>query len=956
MADNRNKTSAQRSTAKTQSTVHKTSTSSAGAKKAAGKSYVSTRNESKTTPKNSGGKKGKKPEQSKNSTSFASQIVPYILLVFALFLIICFITNAFCNPRNELDHGSEKEHIMGYVGYYVCEVFIGFFGYAAFIIPLVLFNLAIFWKRYAEDRLIAVKSVLTVLTIAMASALIHVCLHASDEDFSPIFVELYEDGAALYGGGVIGGYLGYALYSLANVTGAIFIAIVVLIPLVLFLVGTTPQAMIDKISKIIKEKSEQSSAKRKNAKEDKEYERRKAEKAEEKRLKAAEKKALLAEKRESRNKIDEAYEEPEEEEEILNTDSDESDFDAPNTVVTEENDSNTDDGDGSVLVYNDSSDEEKLISDEAITQKAPESDKSEPVLDYDPADFDEDEDAGDEVKFVLNNDIGEDIGAYGADDSLYGGEIVSGKNSKVDKTGDEVLKIDEETGEILNMPEGGEKPKETSEVVEYKFPPIDLLDKGENKYTISREEIEHNTEILKETLESFKIKIKEISCSCGPTITRYEIKPDTGVRVRQISNLVDDIALGLAKSGVRIEAPIPGKAAVGVEVPNDNRATVYLRNLIESPEFQNHKSKTAACLGADVSGKPVVFDIEKMPHLLVAGTTGSGKSICINSIIMSLLYKAKPNEVKLVLIDPKKVEFNVYKDIPHLSCKIVSDPKKAAGALNSAVNEMEKRFELIEEVGVRNITGYNEVTKNDPDKPFMPKMVIIIDELADLMMTAKEDVETAICRIAQKARAAGIHLILGTQRPSVDVITGLIKANIPSRIAFTVMSMVDSRTIIDIGGAEKLIGRGDMLYAPVGSPKPQRVQGSFVSDDEVERIVEFIKENNPPVVYDSDFEKSIDLEAAKCGNSGKKGGEDGFKPDSGDEDPKLYEAIELAIDAGKISTSLLQRRIEVGYGRAAKLIDRMEELGYVGPADGNKPRKILITRQDLAEKMMNSDD
>ena len=326
----------------------------------------------------------------------------------------------------------------------------------------------------------------------------------------------------------------------------------------------------------------------------------------------------------------------------------------------------------------------------------------------------------------------------------------------------------------------GEKP-EPEPVPEYVFPPVDLLEPGSSRYSSDPEEINKNADILRGVLQDFKINVKEITCSCGPTITRYEIKPEAGVRVRQIANLVDDISLALAKSGVRIEAPIPGKAAVGIEVPNDKSSAVKLRTIIENPDFTGHKSKLASCLGADVSGKPVVFDIEKMPHLLVAGTTGSGKSVCINSIIMSILYHAKPDEVKLILIDPKQVEFQIYKNIPHLSCRIISNPKKAAGALNSAVNEMEKRFELIKEVGVRNITGYNEITKNDPDKPYMPRLVIIIDEFADLMMTAKEEVETAVVRIAQKARAAGIHLIIGTQRPSVDVITGLIKANIPSR-------------------------------------------------------------------------------------------------------------------------------------------------------------------------------
>ncbi len=513
--------------------------------------------------------------------------------------------------------------------------------------------------------------------------------------------------------------------------------------------------------------------------------------------------------------------------------------------------------------------------------------------------------------------------------------------------------VDGLSDEEIVLPSESEEVSE-EEKREYAFPPIDLLIPGPKRYEADEDEIVRNTQTLRSVLESFHIRVKEIACSCGPTITRYEVKPDTGVRVRSIANLVDDIALGLAKSGVRIEAPIPGKAAVGIEVPNDHASTVALRNLIEAPEFMNHKSRLAACLGADVAGRPVMMDINKMPHLLVAGTTGSGKSVCINSIIMSILYKAKPDEVKLILIDPKKVEFAVYRDLPHLYCPLISDPKKAAGALNSAVVEMERRFELIEEVGVRNLAGYNEATAGDPERPPLPQMVIIIDELADLMMTASNEVETAICRLAQKARAAGIHLILGTQRPSVDVITGLIKANVPSRIAFTVSAAVDSRTIIDTVGAEKLIGRGDMLYSPVGSTKPMRVQGTFVSDGEVEKVVTFLKEHNAQIEYDESFMHMIEVEAAKCGQGKKKGGDVGNIEDfsalgGDDEDGKFWAAVEVAVDAEKISTSLLQRRLNLGYGRAAKIIDRMEEMGFVGAADGNKPRKLLITKQDLAE-------
>lgn len=496
-----------------------------------------------------------------------------------------------------------------------------------------------------------------------------------------------------------------------------------------------------------------------------------------------------------------------------------------------------------------------------------------------------------------------------------------------------------------------------SDAPEYVFPPLDILTKGSSRFEADDSQIQKNTQILQNTLESFKIRVKSVSCSCGPTVTRYEVKPEAGVRVRSISNLVDDISMNLAKAGVRIEAPIPGKSAVGIEVPNDNPSIVYLRNLLETPEFRNAKSRITACLGCEVSGRPVIFDINKMPHLLVSGTTGSGKSVCINCIILSILYKATPEEVKLILVDPKKVEFSMYRDIPHLYCPIVTDPKKAAGALYSAVAEMERRFELIEEVGVRNLAGYNEVTAGDNEHPPLPQMIIIIDELADLMMTAPADVESAICRLAQKGRAAGIHLILGTQRPSVDVITGLIKANIPSRIAFTVKSQVDSRTIIDVAGAEKLIGRGDMLYAPVGATKPLRVQGAFVSDGEVESVIEYVKEHNEKPVYDESFMQTIDAEAARCGSGKKRGGEDLSLDDIGGagdgEDPKFWEAVEVAVDANKVSTSLLQRRLELGYGRAAKIIDRMQEMGFVSPADGNKPRKVLLAPQDLAEIKMN---
>ncbi len=510
--------------------------------------------------------------------------------------------------------------------------------------------------------------------------------------------------------------------------------------------------------------------------------------------------------------------------------------------------------------------------------------------------------------------------------------------------------------ESISEPDGiAPVPDEPDEPVKvYEFPPISLLTPPAAATSADLEELRQTAQRLVDTLRSFKVKTKISDVAHGPTITRYELTPETGTRVSAIANLSDDIALNLAAQSVRIEAPIPGKAAVGVEVPNRVRETVSLRQLLETDQFANAKSLLTAALGCDVAGAPVYCDIAKMPHLLIAGTTGGGKSVCINCIIMSILYRARPDQVRLIMIDPKQVEFVPYDGIPHLHVPVVCDAKKAAGTLSWAVGEMEKRYEMIRDVGVRNIDSYNKVTENDPEKQFMPYLVIIIDELADLMMTAPDDVETSICRIAQKGRAAGVHVIIGTQRPSVDVVTGLIKANFPSRIALTVAQQVDSRTILGTGGAEKLLGRGDMLYAPIGSMKPQRVQGAFVSDSEVEVVTDFLKGSCPVPHYDEDAIEGIEEAARQCG-AGKKGR--GAAASSDDEsgggetfdDPMLRQALELAVDSGKISTSLIQRRLSLGYGRAAKLIDRMETLGYVGPPDGPRPREVLISRQQFQE-------
>ncbi len=490
----------------------------------------------------------------------------------------------------------------------------------------------------------------------------------------------------------------------------------------------------------------------------------------------------------------------------------------------------------------------------------------------------------------------------------------------------------------------------------YVFPPISLLtaDAGTNARP-SQADIARTARRLEELLLSFNVKTKVIDTTFGPTVTRYELQPETGVRVKSIVNLADDISLHLAADAVRIEN-IPGKAAVGIEIPNKNASMVRLRRLIENVTFKDAKSRLYTALGEDVAGNPVYLDIAKMPHLLVAGATGQGKSVCINSLILSLLYRNHPNDVKLILIDPKTVEFADFKDIPHLLVPVINDPKNAAGTLSWACSEMEKRYRLIQEVGARNLEGYNTAVANDPEREMMPQIVIFIDEFADLMMTAPDDVETSVCRLAQKARAAGMHLVIGTQRPSVDVITGLIKANIPSRIALTTASPVDSRTIIEQVGAEKLLGKGDMLYFPVGAMKPMRVQGAFVSSGEVQAVTQFIKEA-AHAQYDESIMKQIEDEAKRCGMKGKRAmaEDDG---DAGNEklDPKFMEALEIAIDSGTISTSMIQARLALGYGRAARIISIMERRGYIGEFDAaTKKRKILITREQYAELKMNGD-
>lgn len=526
----------------------------------------------------------------------------------------------------------------------------------------------------------------------------------------------------------------------------------------------------------------------------------------------------------------------------------------------------------------------------------------------------------------------------------------------------------------------------------YLMPPVCLLEAPpeEDNENISLE-LKQNGTILVDTLKSFGVSTGIVNISRGPSVTRYELQPAPGVKISKITNLADDIAMNLAAVGVRIEAPIPGKSAVGIEVPNKNTTIVKMRNIIESPEFVNAKSKLTVALGYDIAGKIVLADLSKMPHLLIAGSTGSGKSVCINSMLISLLYKANPDEVKLMLIDPKVVELGVYNGIPHLLVPVVTDPRKASGALSWAVNEMLKRYNTFAECNVRDIKGYNRLVEKQnnevdeweeahnediPQRSFeedemlaqaqaevgekaetpperltkMPQVVIVIDELADLMMAAPNEVEESICRLAQMARAAGMHLVIATQRPSVDVITGLIKANVPSRIAFAVKSQIDSRTILDGGGAEKLLGRGDMLYSPIGTNKPMRVQGCFVDDSEIEQIIEFVKKSHISE-YDDNIMEEIEKNAVAEASKSTQDGDNAM-----DLDPVMEDAIKCVVEAGQASTSLLQRRLRLGYARAGRLIDEMEQMGIVGPHEGSKPRQVLMSYQQWLERNMSRKD
>ncbi len=969
------------------------------------------------------------------SAKTAHRLLPYVLGIFAVFIGLALLFNLFCNRQNILAE-TPAEHWMGSVGYWLCYVLFGLFGPAVLVLPLLLANLAIYWKKFIDNRIAISKIIASAAFLILLGSLFHVFgLSIWTPDTRHMTAaQLMEVGSTMRMGGVIGGGIGYFLANYLNIAGAIILLFCLLFVLLFYVIGMTPHHLWTYVRARITAKREGRGT------------------VSEKDAEAAQYDAKMQEKLKKTTARREADGDETDENGIPAGAVIRKDGTAKETPAKTKSERLApmpipmlNPHEGKLFVP---ADVNKKMATGATVQPAAPAARPTPATSATPATvaataaetapvqkpavnpeanrdhavdpiFPKNErivrtvskaDRGFDLKDVFVSETRPQAAPAKTAHTPVPPEVPMpataaakpaapkatpapatppAEAKKADApsaasthqptvrevkelaqkdfglTSEEFEKIEAQHRTLPKAGEQGAKKVEVKKVVKtvapaaqkpkkYVFPPLTYLHAPEPMTAENHEEIRASVEKLSTTLQNFRISIEGIDYSHGPTVTRYELTPSPGVRVRSIVNLADDISLVFAAK-VRIEAPIPGKSAVGIEVPNKLRSNIFLRELLESKAFTDSQSKLTACLGADVTGKPLYFDISKMPHLLVAGATGMGKSVCINSIIMSLLYKASPDEVKLVLIDPKKVEFGIYKGIPHLLAPIVTAPKDAAGALQAAVEEMELRFELIQQVGARDIKGYNQVTANDPDMPFMPQIVIIIDELADLMMSAPDEVETAICRLAQKARAAGMHIIIGTQRPSVDVVTGLIKSNIPSRIAFTVASQVDSRTILDVAGAEKLIGKGDMLFAPVGAMGFTRVQGAFVDEKEVESICDFIRATNGSAVYDERFTSKMKEFSAQCGQKGKNAATADASPlpegGKGD-DSKYSDAVRIAVEEKKISTSLLQRKLTIGYSRAAKLIDRMQEEGLVSAPDGSKPRTVLITPEEYIEKFV----
>ena len=775
-------------------------------------------------------------------------------------------------------------NLIGKVGEVLSNVMFGLFGYMAYVAPLLIFFAFYFGLANMGNRGATIKLISGTVLFCMCCVLF--TLFAGVESVGDSIASYYRFSAdGHHGGGVIGGFFGHGMHSLLGMAGTIIVMLVLIIVCVVLVTERSFVSGVKKSSKAVVETARNGVERRREMA---------RERMEEKQRRMDKKASGIPTT--SQLTLKEASVQTESDA-VPETDKTSNQTTAKATYTTEDN--------GQMAM-------------EALSKIRIKGVDDQPTQDAD--------------ERVMGQEIGQNTTAP---------KPVVTKPEKIEKQ--EKVQVTEKDLDISADMQKVAKPKK-----EYKFPPLNLLGRGARKTNADNGNQLRETALrLQQTLHTFGVNVTVTDISQGPAVTRYELQPEVGVKVSKIVNLADDIKLNLAATDIRIEAPIPGKAAVGIEVPNSENTAVALRDLLEAPEFKNFDSKLAFAVGKDIGGKTVVTDIAKMPHMLIAGSTGSGKSVCINTIIMSLLYKAKPDEVKLIMIDPKVVELSVYNGIPHLMVPVVTDPKKAAAALHWGVAEMEERYRKFADFNVRDVKGYtqkvSEMTENNgqpiPEK--LPQVVIIVDELADLMMVAPGEVEESICRLAQLARAAGIHLIIATQRPSVDVITGLIKANMPSRVAFAVSSGVDSRTILDMNGAEKLLGKGDMLFYPQGMSKPARVQGAFVSDKEVSEVVDFIKAQCIENEYAAEIEEKISNISNTSGS--------GFTSDASERDSYFVDAGRFIIEKEKASIGMLQRVFKIGFNRAARIIDQLEEVGVVGPEEGTKPRRVLMSEEQFEQ-------
>lgn len=815
--------------------------------------------------------------------------------------------------------------------------FFGLFGFCIFLIPVIFIYLSFITEKSTKDSRLKIKSVLSVFIVFLTGALIYIIGGAEfqDSNFFVCLIRLFAKSAdstyyMTFGCGFIGGILGYPLVAIGGETVAFFLCLIILCTLIFIVTNLSIKDMAGRASKTagyIREKGRERARERK-------------------------------ENRESEQSRNMEYEDYRREKKGKERSSIDIPFD-DNAEFRRNRKKRVAEGDGIEIDVIDSEEgnaTEKDLSEDLIN-----------IINRASRPFESED-----------NSLADDMTVNPVVEDLSEEKSPKGQKGKKKKKGAEDIDTSDFEGIGYSVDDGESKNSQSNGKV-YHYPPIQLLNlasrTGEKG---AMEEMHNNAKKLIDTLASFGVKASIVNVSRGPSVTQYEVQPAPGVKISKITSLSDDIALNLAAEGIRIEAPIPGKAAVGIEVPNRVVSMVSMRELIDSEKFKKAESKLTTVLGKDISGDIVVADLAKMPHLLIAGTTGSGKSVCVNSILMSILFKATPDEVKLLLVDPKMVEFSKYKGIPHLLVPVVSDAKKAAGALAWAVNEMLQRYKIFSEYDCKDIDSYNKLIESNIDfmsknppveneegeliqpvlevnglpvaKEKMSRVVIAIDELADLMMAAPSEVEDSICRLAQMARAAGMHLILATQRPTVNVITGLIKANVPSRIALKVSSNTDSRTILDASGGEKLIGKGDMLFFPVGAPKPIRVQGCYASDKEIESVTAYIKKSYS-AQYNAEIEETIKRIAEEEIATGKRMSDSGSEQEDGLAiDSKLDEAIKCVIEAGQASTSLVQRRLKVGYARAGRMIDEMEQLGVVGPHQGSKARDVLMTYNEWLER------